>query len=84
MILLILRLGGLFYSYFELVYGLETTIVSPTVNPEVISTIVYKMGIQQADFALATAVGFMQGLVALLLTVMAIKGSKMVSGMGIW
>jgi len=80
MILLILRLGGLFNSNFELVYGLQ----NPFIDYEVISTVVYKMGIQQADFALATAVGFMQGLVALLLTVMANKGSKMVSGMGIW
>jgi len=80
MILLILRLGSLFGSNFELVYGLQ----NPFINYEVISTIVFKMGIQQADYALATAVGFMQGLVALLLTVAANKASKAVSGTAIW
>jgi putative aldouronate transport system permease protein len=80
MILLILRLGSLFGSNFELVYGLQ----NPFINYEVISTVVFKMGIQQADYALATAVGFMQGLVALLLTVAANKASKAVSGTAIW
>lgn len=80
MILLILRLGGLFGSNFELVYGLQ----NPFINYEVISTIVYKMGIQQADYALATAVGFLQGIVALILTLLANKASKLVSGTAIW
>ncbi|MDR1600218.1 MAG: ABC transporter permease subunit [Oscillospiraceae bacterium] len=80
MILLILRLGGLFGSNFELIYGLR----NPFVNFEVISTIVFKMGIQQADFGLASAVGFMQGLVALALTFGSNKLSKMVSGAGVW
>ena len=80
MILLILRLGGLFSSNFELVYGLQ----NPFINFEVISTIVFKMGIQQADFALATAVGFLQGLIAFLLTVIANRLSKVVSGTAIW
>jgi putative aldouronate transport system permease protein len=80
MILLILRLGGLFGSNFELVYGLQ----NPFINYEVISTIVYKMGIQQADYSLATAVGFLQGIVALVLTLLANKASKAVSGTAIW
>lgn len=80
MILLILRLGGLFGSNFELVYGLK----NPFINYEVISTIVFKMGIQQADYSLATAVGFLQGIVALILTLMANKASKLVSGTAIW
>lgn len=80
MILLILRLGGLFGSNFELVYGLQ----NPFINYEVISTVVYKMGIQQADYSLATAVGFLQGLVALILTLLANKASKMASGTAIW
>ena len=80
MILLILRLGGLFNSNFELIYGLQ----NPFINYEVISTVVYKMGIQQADYGLATAVGFMQGLVALVLTFGSNKISKLVSGSGLW
>lgn len=80
MILLILRLGGLFGSNFELVYGLQ----NPFINYDVISTVVYKMGIQQADYSLATAVGFLQGLVALILTLLANRASKAASGTAIW
>jgi putative aldouronate transport system permease protein len=80
MILLILRLGNLFGSNFELVYGLQ----NPFIDYEVISTVVFKMGIQQADYALATAVGLFQGVVAFILTVLANKLAKTVSGYGIW
>jgi putative aldouronate transport system permease protein len=79
-ILLILNLGNLFQSNFELIYGLQ----NPYVNFEVISTIVFKQGIQQGAYGLATALGFVQGLVALILTIAANKIAKKVSGIGIW
>lgn len=79
-ILLILRLGRLFESNFELVYGLQ----NPFIDYEVIATVVFKMGIQQADYALATAVGLFQAVVAFILTIMANKFAKTVSGYGIW
>jgi putative aldouronate transport system permease protein len=78
--LLIFKLGGLFASNFELIYGLQ----NPYIDFEVISTVVFKSGIQQGSYSLATAVGFMQGLVAFLLTAMANKFAKVVSNISIW
>ena len=80
MILLIFQLGGLFVSNFELVYGLQNAFI----DFEVISTIVFKMGIGQGDYGLATAVGFMQGIIAFSLTFGANWLSKKITGLGIW
>jgi putative aldouronate transport system permease protein len=79
-ILLILKLGGLFNANFELIYGLQ----NPFVDFEVIQTVVYKYGIQQGDYAMATALGFVQGVIALLLTIAANYGAKKASGVAIW
>lgn len=80
MIMLIFQLGGLFQSNFELIYGLQ----NPFVNMEVISTVIYKQGIQQGAYALSTALGFVQGLIALVLTVGANFLSKKLTNSGIW
>ncbi|GAA3407961.1 ABC transporter permease [Paenibacillus hodogayensis] len=80
MIMLIFQLGGLFQSNFELIYGLQ----NPYVDVEVISTVIYKQGIQQGAYALSTTLGFIQGLIALLLTVGANLVSKKISRVGIW
>ena len=79
-ILLIFNLGGLFNSNFELVYGLQ----NPFIDFEVISTVVFKRGIEQCDYSMAAAVGFMQGLIAFILVFCANKVSKMVSDIHIW
>lgn len=79
-ILLILAMSGLFGSNFELIYGLQ----NPFINFEVISTIVYKYGIQNSNYSLAAAVGFVQGLIAFLLIVGSNYISKKVTEIGIW
>lgn len=81
LILLILDVGSIFGSNFELVYGLQNKIAWKT---EVISTAVYKYGIGQAEYSLATALGLMQGLVALILTFGANTISKKVSSVSMW
>ncbi|SFJ93021.1 putative aldouronate transport system permease protein [Paenibacillus sp. UNC496MF] len=80
MIMLIFQLGNLFQSNFELIYGLQ----NPFVNTEVISTLIYKQGIQQGAYALSTALGFIQGLIAFVLTVAANSISKKLTSSGIW
>ncbi|WP_168120375.1 ABC transporter permease subunit [Paenibacillus sp. HB172176] len=80
MIMLIFQLGHLFQSNFELIYGLQ----NPYVNTEVISTVIYKQGIQQGAYALTTALGFIEGLVALLLTIGTNAVSKRLTDSGIW
>lgn len=80
-ILLILKMGTLFGSSFELVYGLQNPIAW---TKEVISTSVYKNGIGQGEYAISTALGLMQGVVALLLTFGANWVSKKVSDVSMW
>ena len=79
-ILLIFQMGGLFNSNFELIYGLQ----NPYIDFEVISTIIYKTGIQNGSYSMSTAVGFVQGIIALLLVVATNWLAKKVTGSGIF
>ncbi len=79
-IMLIFQFGHLFSSNFELVYGLQ----NPFIDFEVISTLVYKSGIQARNYSMATAVGLLQGVVAFVLTAGANFVSRKISGIGIW
>lgn len=80
MILLIFNMGSLFGSNFELVYGLQ----NPYIDFEVISTIVYQTGLQNGNYSMSTAIGFVNGLVALVLVLGTNWLSKKISGTGIW
>lgn len=79
-ILFIFSMGGLFNSNFELVYGMQ----NPYINFDVISTVVYSRGIQQGNYSMATAIGFMQGLIAFILVFSTNKIAKSVSDVYIW
>ena len=79
LILLIFKMGSLFGSNFELIYGLQ----NPYIDFDVISTIVYEIGITGGNYSVTTALGLAQGLVALLLVLISNKFSKKVSGAGI-
>ena len=81
MILLIMNLGAVFGSNFELVYGLQNDIAW---NTEVISTVVYKYGIKEGAYGLSTALGLMQGVVSLILTLLANKLSDKISNVSMW
>ena len=78
-ILLIFSLGGLFKSNFELIYGMQ----NPYINFDVISTIVYTTGIKDGNYSMAAALGFMEGLIALLLVLGSNYFSKKVSNIAI-
>lgn len=62
-LLLILQVGSLFSSNFDLIYGMQNVYV----DYEVISTIVYKQGITNGDYSMATALSFVQGIISLVL-----------------
>ena len=79
MILLIFKMGKVFQSNFELVWGLQ----NPYIEFDVISTIVYETGIQNGNYSMGTAIGLAQGLVALVLVLITNRISKKVSGSGI-
>jgi putative aldouronate transport system permease protein len=80
MILLILNMGSLFSSNFELVFGLQNV----NIRFDTIDTIVYKYGIGNSSFSAATAIGLLQGLVALILVSSANFISKKVSNTALW
>jgi putative aldouronate transport system permease protein len=79
-ILLIFSLGGLFRSNFELVYGMQNVYV----NFDVISTVVYQRGITQGNYSMATAVGFVEGLISFALVFLANKVARKISDIYIW
>jgi putative aldouronate transport system permease protein len=79
-ILLIFSMGSLFSNNFELVYGMQ----NPFIKFDVISTIVYSRGIVQANYSMAAAIGFMQGLISFLLVYISNKVAKAVSEIYIW
>jgi len=79
-ILLLFTLGTLFASNFELVYGMQNAFI----DFDVIATVIFSSGIQQGNYSMAAAIGFAQGLVALLLIVIANQISKKVTGVAIW
>ncbi|MBQ8588716.1 MAG: sugar ABC transporter permease [Clostridia bacterium] len=62
-ILLILEIGNLFRSNFDMIYGLQNAFI----DFEVISTVVYKQGITQGNYSIATALSLMEGLMSLVL-----------------
>lgn len=68
-LLLILGMGRLMEVGFDQVYNLQ----NPTVlgQAEVISTYVYKVGLQQAQFSLTTAMGLFESFVGLILVLSA-------------
>ena len=61
--LLVLQIGGLFTSNFDLIYGLQNTFI----DFEVISTAVYKQGIENGNYPVATALSFLSGIMSLIL-----------------
>ncbi|MGG4144330.1 ABC transporter permease subunit [Paenibacillus algorifonticola] len=66
-LLLILAMGRVMEVGFDQVYNLQNDAVSGV--SEVISTYIYKMGLQQAQFSLTTAMGLFESLIAFLLVI---------------
>lgn len=72
--LFILRIGSLFNSDFELIYGLQNVYI----DFEVISTVIYKQGITGGNYSISTAFGFVQGVISLVLVLLTNHISKRV------
>lgn len=81
MILLIMKMGTLFGSSFEMVYGLQNPVAW---KDDVIATAIYKFGINQSQYEVATALGLMQGVIAFSLTFIANTISKKVANISMW
>lgn len=81
-VLLIMKLGEMVSIGFERPYVIGNVTVRDF--SEVISTFVYRMGLQTGDYSLATAVGFFQSVVGLIFILSANYISKKITDQGIF
>ncbi|WP_028552197.1 ABC transporter permease [Paenibacillus sp. UNC451MF] len=81
-VMLIMQLGHIMTIGFERPFVMGNTLVAE--YSEVISTFVYKAGLQSAQFSLATAMGLFQALVGLIFVVLANTIAKRFGEQGIW
>lgn len=79
-LLFVMNIGGILNSNFELVYGLKNAFI----NFETIDTIIYKNGLQQRGYSVATALGLVRGLIGLGLTLIANAVSKKINDVSIF
>jgi len=82
MIIFILQAGGILNANFEQIIGFQNLYTQQ--DTEVINTIVYKYGLQQGKFSLATAFGLAQGVCSFLILYVVNKLAKKISNVGIW
>ncbi len=81
-ILLVMRMGSIFNANFEMVYGLQNVFTID--DTEIISTLIYRTGIQNGNYSVATAFGLMQGLITITLILTANYFSKKIAEVSIW
>lgn len=81
-VVLILSVGSIMAIGFEKAFLLQNSLNLS--QSEIIATYVYKLGIQNADFSLATAVGLFNSVINLVLLVGVNVISKRVTGNGLW
>lgn len=78
-LLLIFKIGSLLASNFDLIYGLQNVFI----DFDVISTITYKEGIEAGNFGVSTALGFMTGVISMILTLGANAISKKINNVSL-
>ena len=81
-IMLILRMGSMMDVGFEQVYVMMNSAVRDV--SEVISTYVYRLGIEGAQYSYTTAIGMFQSVVSCILVLSTNKIAKKVNGTGLW
>lgn len=81
-IMLIMAIGGIMNLSFEKVLLMQTD--SNLLVSEVISTYVYKLGIQKAQFSLSSAVGLFNNLINVTLLIIVNKISAKLSETSLW
>jgi putative aldouronate transport system permease protein len=81
-LLLILRLGHILDAGFDQVYIFLNARVYEV--GDIIDTWVFRRGLEQLDFSVATAVGFFKSVIGFVLVIGANRLAKKVGGSGIW
>ncbi|RNA68064.1 ABC transporter permease [Alteribacter keqinensis] len=81
-ILLVLSVGNIMNIGFEKAYLLQTPLNQS--SSEIIPTYVYKVGLQQAQYSFAAAVGLFNAIINLILLWYVNRIAKRISGQGLW
>ena len=81
-ILLIMNCGSILSVGYEKVYLLQNDLNTPV--SKVISTYIYKMGLQQQRFSYSTAIGLFNNVVNFIILITVNRVSKKISGMGLF
>ncbi|MFF1817510.1 ABC transporter permease [Kribbella sp. NPDC058245] len=81
-IILILGVGNIMSIGFEKAFLLQNPL--NTAQSEIIATYVYKTGLLNADFSMATAIGLFNSVVNLVLLVVVNFVAKRITGNGLW
>lgn len=81
-ILLVMQVGQIFNLSFELVYGFQNLYTQN--DTDVINTLIYRQGIVNGNYSVATAFGLAQGLVSITLVLIANTISKKWFSISIW
>jgi len=81
-VMLILNMGRILQISFDRPYALGNTLVRPV--SDVISTYVYRVGIESQQYSLTTAVGMFQSLVCVIFLILANIITERLGERGIW
>lgn len=81
-LLFLLRLAGMFGIDFDRIFLLQNPLVYEV--SDVISTYVYRLGLEQSQFSLTTAIGLTQSVLGFILLVTSNRLSKRLTGMGLY
>lgn len=79
-IMIIWKIGSIFSSNFDLIYGMQNAFI----NFETIQTVIYKQGIEGGDYAMTTAFGLAQGVVNIIMLFMANTFAKKTEGISVF
>ena len=74
----ILSIGGILNAGFEQVYNLMSAVTMET--GDILDTLVYRLGMEQGQFSVSTAVGLFKSAVGLVLTIVSYKLAYKLTG----
>jgi putative aldouronate transport system permease protein len=81
-LLLIINIGHIMNSGFDQIFNLYNPMVYKVAD--IIDTYVYRVGLQQGDYEVATAIGLFKGVVGMVLVIIANFLSRKLGGKSLW
>ena len=78
----ILNLGFFLDAGFDQVFNFTNDAVNSVID--ILDTYIYRLGLRQGQYEIATAVGLLKGLVGMALVLLTHVGSKRLTGKGVW